>query len=279
MDSSVEAVRGYYDENAQLEWERLEKHPFEFLLTTGMMERYIRPGDSVLDIGGGPGRYSIHFARKGCRVVLAELSQGNVALAREKAAEAGAGLEAHVCDCLELDRLGLGQFDHVFLMGPLYHLQREEDRVRAVELAMKRLKPGGMLYVSFILAFAGIIYDLQNGGHLAEDVANPAVNHLVDAVERGGDYCGPGFTEVYFYHQRNILPFMARFPLEKRHLFGQEGILAPNYRDILSRSPEEIRAWVDLARRYLEVPELLSYSEHAMYIGRKLPENDKGESV
>ena len=39
MDNTVEAVRGYYDENARLEWERLEKHPFEFLLTTGMIER------------------------------------------------------------------------------------------------------------------------------------------------------------------------------------------------------------------------------------------------
>lgn len=279
MDSTVEAVRGYYDENAQLEWERLEKHPFEFLLTTGMMERYIHPGDSVLDIGGGPGRYSIHFAQRGCRVVLAELSEGNAALAREKAAAAGVAVEAHVCDCLELDQLGLGQFDHVFLMGPLYHLQREEDRVRAVEIALKHLKPGGMLCVSFILTFAGVIYDLQNEGYLVEDLRNPTAMMLVDAVARGEDYCGPGFTEVYFYHQRNILPFMARFPLEKRHLFGQEGILSPNYREILSRSPEEIQAWVDVARRYLELPELLSYSEHAMYIGRKLPENNEGESV
>ena len=93
----------------------------------------------------------------------------------------------------------------------------------------------------------------------------------LEAVDRGEDYCGPGFTEVYFYHQRNILPFMERFPLEKLHLFGQEGILAPNYREILSRSPEEFQAWLTVARRYLEVPELLSYSEHAMYIGRKLP--------
>lgn len=279
MDNTVEAVRGYYDENARLEWERLEKHPFEFLLTTGMMERYIRPGNSVLDIGGGPGRYSIHFAQKGCRVVLAELSQGNVALAREKAAEAGVTVETYACDCLELDRLGLGQFDHVFLMGPLYHLQREEDRIRAVNLALKHLKPGGMLYVSFILTFAGVIYDLQNKGYLVEDLKNAHAMALLDAVEQGGDYCGPGFTEVYFYHQRNILPFMARFPLEKRHLFGQEGILSPNYREILTRSPEEIQAWVDLARRYLELPELLSYSEHAMYIGRKLPENDEGENI
>ena len=147
MDSTVDAVRGYYDENAQLEWDRLEKHPFEFIFTTGMMERYIRPGDSVLDIGGGPGRYSIHYAKMGCRVVLAELSSGNVALAREKAAEAGVAIETHVCDCLELERLDLGQFDHVFLMGPLYHLQREEDRVRAVEVALRHLKPGGMLPV------------------------------------------------------------------------------------------------------------------------------------
>ena len=271
MDSTVDAVRGYYDENAQLEWDRLEKHPFEFIFTTDMMERYIRPGDRVLDIGGGPGRYSIHFAKKGCRVVLAELAGGNVALAREKAAEAGVAIESYVCDCLELDKLGLGQFDHVFLMGPLYHLQREEDRIRAVETALRHLKPGGVLYVSFILVFAGIIYDLQNEGLVAEDLKNPLAMALVEAVERGEDYCGPAFTEVYFHHQRNILPFMERFPLEKLHLFGQEGILAPNYKEILARSPEEFQAWLTVARRYLEVPELLAYSEHAMYIGRKLP--------
>ena len=33
------------------------------------------------------------------------------------------------------------------------------------------------------------------------------------------------------------------------------------------RSPEEIELWVELAKRYLEVPELLAFSEHAMYIG------------
>ena len=87
MDSTIETVRGYYDEHAQLEWDRLKERPFEFIFTTEMMERYVRPGDRILDIGGGPGRYSIHFAQMGCQVVLAELSSGNVALAREKAAE------------------------------------------------------------------------------------------------------------------------------------------------------------------------------------------------
>lgn len=271
MNRDIEAVRDFYDRGAEQEWARLDNHPFEFTLTTWMMDKYIRPGDSVLDIGGGPGRYSIHFAKKGCSVTLAELSEGNVRLAKQKAAEAGVELTAHTVNCLELEKLGLGQFDHVFLMGPLYHLTDEADRVRAVETALKHLKPGGKLYVSFILLFAGIIYDLQNEGHIVADCANPDAAALTEAVAAGEDWGGSAFTTAYFYHQRNILPFMERFGLKKLHFFGQEGILAPNYRDILSRDRAETDTWITLAKKYLEVPELLSWSEHAMYIGQKRP--------
>ena len=124
----IEEVRAHYDEAPVMEWDRLEKEPFEFELTTYMMDQYIRPGDAVLDIGGGPGRYAIHYARKGCAVTLAELSLGNVEYAKAKAREAGVDFPAYAVNCLELDELGLGQFDHVFLMGPLYHLQEEADR-------------------------------------------------------------------------------------------------------------------------------------------------------
>ena len=47
MDTAAKAidqVKSYYDENAREEWDRLEHHPFEFLFTTYMMDRYIRPG-------------------------------------------------------------------------------------------------------------------------------------------------------------------------------------------------------------------------------------------
>lgn len=269
MDESIQKVRQHYDQSPQMEWERLEQHPFEFLLTTHIMEKHVRPGDTVLDIGGGPGRYSLHFAKQGCNVTLVDLSEGNAALARQKAAEAGVSLTAYAENCLELERLNLGQFDHVFLMGPLYHLVEETERVRAVELALRHLKPGGKLYVSFILDFAGILYDLQNGGNLVADCRNPDAARLIRAVADGKDYTGPGFTTVYFYHQNNILPFMSQFGLKQLHFFGQEGILAPNYRDILTRNQAEIDQWVEVAKGYLELPELLAYSEHAMYIGEK----------
>ena len=88
MKENIETVRQYYNRGAEHEWDRLgSRHPVEFLLTTWMMDKYVRPGDSILDIGGGPGRYSIHYAKKGCAVTLVDLAEENAALARRKAAE------------------------------------------------------------------------------------------------------------------------------------------------------------------------------------------------
>ncbi len=270
MANEKDIVKLYYDENAEREWERLERHPFELPLTLFMLEKYIKPGDRVLDIGGGPGRYAIHFAKMGCDVTLVDLSDGNIELARAKADEAGAVFQSHAANCLELDELGLGEYDHVLLMGPLYHLVEEGERVRAVRQALTHLKTGGNLYVSFIMDFAGILYDLNHAGRILGDIkGNPDSAKLVDDILEGRDYTGPSFTASRFTHPRNILPFMEQFPLRKLHLFGQEGILSVQEPDLMNRSREEIDCWMEVAKRLLEAPELLAYSEHAMYIGQK----------
>lgn len=267
---ALDSVRQYYDENTEKEWERLERHPFEFVFTTYMMDRYIHSGDSILDIGGGPGRYAIHYARKGCQVTLVDLSAGNIAFARGKAAEYGVDFPMITGNCLELDDMELGMFDHVFLMGPLYHLKDRADRVKAVELALRHLKPNGVFYCSFILDFAGLIYDMKNGpGFLVEDVANQSVAKLLDSIVNRTEYTGPAFTSAYFINQKQIEPFMREFNLEKLHLFGQEGILALNENQVLTFPKDEYALWLETAKQLLELPEFLAFSEHAMYVGRK----------
>lgn len=269
---SNQEVRQFYDEAPQDEWDRLSGHPFEFELTAYMLDKYIIPGSTVLDIGGGPGRYALHYAKKGCEVTLCDLSSGNIALAKEKAAEQSVDLTAFACDCLELEQHALGLFDHVLLMGPLYHLTKEEDRVKAVRIALSHLKPGGNLYCSFILDFADIIYRMRNTpGAILLEYEDPYWQQLVSGIISGEGYTGPAFTQAHFISQQAIDPFMAQFGLQKLHLFGQEGILAPCEQGILASPKEEIALWLDLAKRLLEVSQLLAYSEHAMYIGRKLP--------
>ena len=85
MDNSQKIIKQFYDENTQYEWERLDRHPFEFAITSHFMERYVKPGDSILDIGGGPGPYSLHFLQKGNPVTLVDLSDGNVNFAKKEA--------------------------------------------------------------------------------------------------------------------------------------------------------------------------------------------------
>lgn len=144
MKEDIEKVKKYYDDGPQTEWDRLDQHPFEFILTTYMMDKYIRPGDRVLDIGGGPGRYSVYYAQKGCEVTLVDLSEGNIEFAKKMAQEKQVPLQAVAKNCLELEQLDLGEYDHVFLMGPLYHLGEEKERELAVKLALEKLKAGGL---------------------------------------------------------------------------------------------------------------------------------------
>jgi 2-polyprenyl-3-methyl-5-hydroxy-6-metoxy-1,4-benzoquinol methylase len=263
METTKE-IKQYYDENVETEWGRIHNRP-EFLLTCRFIDRYIKPGDTVLDIGGGPGRYSIYLANKGCDVTLLDLSPGNVKFAAEKAQEEKVIIKAVEADAREARESVEGKFDHVLLMGPMYHLLEEEDRVKALESALKCLRPGGKIYVSFINMFAAVIYTMK---FAPEMMADPLEQELHKLFIEGKSYAGDAFTKAYFAKQSEILPFMERFPLEKMHLFSQEGIMSPCEGNIMSQNQEIVDLWLNLCEKTCEREDLLSWGEHLMYIGK-----------
>lgn len=262
----VTSAKAFYEQDAQAEWERLERYPIEFEMGRRFMARYVKSGQSILDAGGGPGRYALHWAQRGCRVTLVDLAGGHVDFALGKAKELGAELSAVQGDVLDIERVAPGSYDHVFLMGPLYHLLQEEERERAVKGCLALLKPGGLLFATFIQNFAGVIYAMRED---PGQMTDPKVRSAFEAVARDESWAGPSFTEAFFIRPGDILPFMGRFGLEKLHFLGQEGILAPCQAQILD-APRPVRdAWLDYAERLCEREEFLSYSEHLLYIGRK----------
>ncbi len=265
---TAEIIRNYYNGIPQDEWERLDRHPFEFLITAHYLDRYIKPGDTVLDIGGGPGRYTMYLAGKGCSVTLFDLAEENVAFARRKAAELRLDINAVRGDAREADRLVSTQFDHVLLMGPMYHLLEEEDRAAAASAALKLLKPGGVIFISFISLNAGFIYFLKDA---PLGVFEEIEQEYIDCYLNNRTYCGDAFTKVCMIAPRDILPFMDRFKLQKLHLFGQESITTMGDKNILALNDRRLLGrWVELACAVCEREEYLSYAEHLMYIGRKI---------
>ncbi|MCE5196282.1 MAG: class I SAM-dependent methyltransferase [Negativicutes bacterium] len=266
MSDIVKKVQQYYDEHVEAEWNRLERHPFEFALTIRMLDQYIKPGERVLDIGGGPGRYALYYAKKGCQVTLVDLSAENVKFAQQMAAAQDVNLTALAGDARYADRLLQSSFDHVLLMGPLYHLTQEEDRNQAIEAALRCLKPGGLLYVSFIQLYSGIIDFLKS---MPESVVKAEEEYYLDCVRQNIPFTGNAFTEAYFYTIAEIAPFMAQFPLQQLRFFAQEGILAANELTLKDLPEAVIRKWLELAHQLCEREEFLGMAEHLMYIGRK----------
>ena len=268
MREETEAIRAHYDADPQKEWDRLKtRHPFEKYITTHMMDRYIRPGGAILDIGGGPGHYSIHYARRGHPVTLLDLSGENVRFAKKKARQYGVKITALQGDALDLSRFADEAFDAVFLMGPLYHLMNEESRLQAIHQAVRVLKPGGYLFSSFILMFGGVIYGLRD---LQESILWPGEQPLYDVAARGESLAFDAFTYSYMTTVKDAEKLLASVPeLQTETVFGQEGILAP-YRNTLTRSPKKIRmAWYDYALRFCEREDYLTHSEHLMIISKK----------
>lgn len=266
MNDSITEVKAFYDQGAEHEWERMDRNFFEFEVTKAYLKKYVKPGDRVLDVGGGPGRYSFWLMEQGAKATLVDLSDGNIALAKKIAAERGIALEAMQGDARFADEYTEGLYDHVLLMGPLYHLQKEEDRIQAVNACLKRLKPGGMLFAAFISNYSNLVWLLSNAPELINDEREAA---WLEGLKQGVSYAGPAFTEAFFIQPAEIDPFMAKFPLAKKHLFGCEGITAA-FQTTLGALPEREReSWLALCLALCEREETFSWAEHLMYVGQK----------
>lgn len=268
--NDAEIVKAYYNSEVEGEWERLGKNYFEFRITCVFMEKYIKTGERVLDIGGGPGRYSLYWAEKGCDVTLFDLSEGNVIFAQMKAKENNLKINAYAGNALNVSEILQSEtekFDHVFLMGPLYHLLEEKQRITAVNEAMKMLKKGGKLYVSFISHMGGMNYLMRD---CPENIINDTETPFIEAFIESKSYSGNAFTRAFFIYPTEVKIFMVKFNLKKLDLFGQEGFIMPCWNNVSIQKPEVTEKWLDICLKSCDKEEFVSHSDHIMFIGEKI---------
>lgn len=146
-EALVQEIYRRYDESNRLNESRAAQ--VEFLTTVNYIEKYLKPGDRILDIGAGPGAYSLYFSRKGYGVSALELAESNLAAFRREMTEEDT-VDLQQGNALDLSRYEAHSFDIVLLMGPLYHLHERADRIRAIEEAKRVCKPGGKLFFAFL---------------------------------------------------------------------------------------------------------------------------------
>ena len=125
-------VKQHYDAKAEAEWNRLFQdayHQLEYIVHTHFLRKYLPRKGLVLDAGGGPGRYTIEFARRGYEVVLLDLSSGCLEIARREIKKAK--VQENVKEVVEgsvtdLSRFGDESFDSVVCLGPCLTCSRRK---------------------------------------------------------------------------------------------------------------------------------------------------------
>ncbi len=141
-------LKAYYDlgrEDGRL----LSRHgSVEFLTTVHYIEKYLRQGMNILEIGAGTGRYSHYFARGGYTVDAVELIESNIE-AFKKNTEAGERISIVQGDATHLDAFEDERYDITLLLGPMYHLYTEEDQKKALSEALRVTKTGGIVFAAY----------------------------------------------------------------------------------------------------------------------------------
>jgi SAM-dependent methyltransferase/uncharacterized protein YbaR (Trm112 family) len=143
-----EQIRFFKDYHEQYEVDVVESPFYRVLdrVTLGAwMQRALRPGARVADIGCGSGRQAVPLVGRGCDVIGLDLSEEMLRLARGKLATVhGLGSADFVVASAEALPLRSAAVDASVIYGSLHHFADAEAAVRE---AARVIEPGGQFYM------------------------------------------------------------------------------------------------------------------------------------
>lgn len=136
----------------------------EFRTSMKYIHDYLKPGDRILDIGAGTGRYSIALANEGYEVDAIELVKYNLGMLKAH----NSTVKAFQGTALDLSRYPDETFDLTLLFGPMYHLFSKEDKIKALEEAKRVTKTNGIILVAYVMNDYSILIHGFRDGYIKE---------------------------------------------------------------------------------------------------------------
>ena len=264
-------VVDYYDRYAEENRLQHGAARLEFERTKEILRRVLpHPPAVILDVGGAAGAYSFWLAEQQYAVHLVDGSERLVREARRRNEEAAHPLaSAAVSDARALPH-DEASADAVLVMGPLYHLPDEEDRIRALREAFRVVKPAGLVAAAGISRYASALDGMVR--RLALDPAFKAIRDrdLIDGQHRNEPQTGEYFTTAYFHRPEDLMAEMRRAGFDAVGVYGVEGP-AWMLQDFDAQWEDDaVRADImEIARKLESEPSIVGASAHLIAVGRR----------
>ena len=162
MDDFKEKLSSFYNkfnENKRLDTRHGQ---VEFLTSLNYIHEYIKPGDRIVDIGAGPGKYSLYLKNEGYDVTAVEYVRPNIGMLRAKDKD----IKIVEASAVDLSMFKDEQFDVGIMFGPMYHLYKKEDKLKALNEAKRICRK--YIFVTYIMNEYAVIEYAFKDGHYKE---------------------------------------------------------------------------------------------------------------
>lgn len=215
----------------------------------------------ILDIGAGTGRYTSALMAEGYRVKAVELVKRNidVFLKREPTADVVQG------DARNMPFIPDNTADITLLLGPLYHLFGDDEKVKALKEAKRVTKPGGLIFVAYLMNEYSILSYCFDEDRIGDLLERGVVDKDFHIQSKDG--------ELYDYIRlEDIDRLNEKAGLERVTIFSPDGA-ADYMRTRLNKMSEETFAhFIEYQKCISERPDLIGAGSHTVDVVRSVSE-------
>ncbi|MBQ8194846.1 MAG: methyltransferase domain-containing protein [Oscillospiraceae bacterium] len=165
--NSINEDKRLLSQHGQVEYITTQKYVHDFLCKV--------KHPKILEVGAGTGRYSVSLAQEGYAVTAVELVKHNIDILKSKLI-GNESIEVIEGNALELSMLSDNTFDMTLVLGPMYHLYSNEDKIRALSEAVRVTKQGGIIMVAYCMNESTIIQHVFLHNNLKKVLENDMIS-------------------------------------------------------------------------------------------------------
>ncbi|HCU2776540.1 TPA: class I SAM-dependent methyltransferase [Clostridioides difficile] len=250
-----------YDEDSRL---ALKHGMVEFLTTMHYIDKYIKSGDCVLEIGAATGRYSHTLARQGYDVDAVELVEHNIEVFH-KNTQSNENISITQGNAMDLSVFPDNKYDITLLLGPLYHLYNKEDKQQALHEAIRVTKPGGVVFAAYVISDGCLIDEGFHRGNI--NVSEYIEKGLIDPQTFAAKSEPKDLFELV--RKENIDDLMSAFNVTRLHYVASDGLALYMREAVDSMDDDAFALYLKYHLATCEREDLVGVTSHAIDIFRK----------